>query len=69
MQAGNGTLSDADRASLATTIQSSYDQLVGIANSDDGNGQYLFAGFKSGSRPSWPRPAAACSTSATRASG
>ncbi|UVH58934.1 flagellar hook-associated protein FlgL [Variovorax paradoxus] len=51
VQAGNGTLSDADRASLATTIQSSYDQLVGIANSDDGNGQYLFAGFKSGSPP------------------
>ena len=49
--AGNGTISDADRASLATTIQSAYDQLVGVANTDDGNGQYLFAGFKSGSPP------------------
>ena len=27
VQAGNGTLSDADRASLATTIQSNLDQL------------------------------------------
>jgi len=51
VNAGNGTLTDADRASLATTIQSAYDQLVGVANTDDGNGQYLFAGFKSGSPP------------------
>lgn len=51
VQAGNGTLSDADRASLATAIQSSLDQLVGLANSDDGNGQFLFAGFKSANPP------------------
>jgi flagellar hook-associated protein 3 FlgL len=49
--AGNGTLSDPDRMSLATTLQSRYDQLLGLANADDGNGQYLFAGFKSGSIP------------------
>jgi flagellar hook-associated protein 3 FlgL len=51
VQAGNGTLSDADRASLATAIQSNLDQLVGLANADDGNGQFLFAGYKSGSAP------------------
>ena len=51
VQAGNGTLSDADRASLATTLQSNLDQLVNVANADDGNGQFLFAGFKSGSPP------------------
>jgi flagellar hook-associated protein 3 FlgL len=51
VQAGNGTLSDADRASLATTLQSNLDQLVAIANTDDGNGQFLFAGYKSGSAP------------------
>lgn len=51
VQAGNGTLSDADRQALATTIQSNLDQLVGVANSDDGNGQFLFAGYKSGSPP------------------
>ncbi len=49
--AGNGTLSDADRAAIATTLQSSVDQLKGLANTDDGNGQFLFAGFKSGSAP------------------
>jgi len=51
VQAGNGTLVDADRASIATALQSSLDQLQGLANTDDGNGQYLFAGFKSGSLP------------------
>ncbi|SCK60281.1 flagellar hook-associated protein 3 FlgL [Variovorax sp. HW608] len=51
VQAGNGTLSDADRAALATAVQSNLDQLVGIANSDDGNGQFLFAGYKSASAP------------------
>jgi len=51
VQAGNGTLSDADRASLATAIQSNLDQLVNVANADDGNGQFLFAGFKSASPP------------------
>jgi flagellar hook-associated protein 3 FlgL len=49
--AGNGTLSDADRATMATTLESSLKQLQGLANTDDGNGQYLFAGFKSGSPP------------------
>lgn len=49
--AGNGTLSDADRASMATTLQSKLDQLVAVANSDDGNGQFLFAGYKSGTAP------------------
>ncbi|MDI1268742.1 MAG: flagellar hook-associated protein FlgL [Polaromonas sp.] len=49
--AGNGTLTDVDRATIAGTLQSSMDQLQGLANSDDGNGQFLFAGFKSGSAP------------------
>jgi len=51
VHAGDGTMSDADRASLATEMQANLDQLVGLGNSDDGNGQYLFAGFKSASAP------------------
>ena len=51
VQAANGTLSDADRATLATTLQSHFDQLVGVANSDNGNGQFLFAGYKSATPP------------------
>ena len=51
VEAGNGTMTDADRASIAGTLQSSLDQLQGLANADDGNGQFLFGGFKSGSVP------------------
>jgi flagellar hook-associated protein 3 FlgL len=51
VQAGNGTLSDVDRATLATTLQGNLDQLVNVANADDGNGQFLFAGFKSANPP------------------
>lgn len=50
VQAG-GTLTDADRATIATALQSNLNQLQGLANTDDGNGQYLFAGYKSGSTP------------------
>jgi len=46
IQAGNGTLSDADRESLATVLANMRDTLMGIANSTDGNGQYLFSGHK-----------------------
>ncbi|MFZ4478406.1 MAG: flagellar hook-associated protein FlgL [Rhodoferax sp.] len=51
VQAGNGTLADADRSSIATALQSNLDQLQGLANTDDGNGQFLFAGFKSATAP------------------
>lgn len=51
VQAGNGALSDADRATLATTLQSHFDQLVSVANSDNGNGQFLLAGYKSANPP------------------
>ena len=49
--AGNGTLSDADRTTLATALQSRFDQLLSLANADDGNGQFLFAGYKSSNAP------------------
>lgn len=44
--AGNGTLSDSDRNSLATDLQGIRDQLMNLANSTDGNGRYIFAGYK-----------------------
>lgn len=49
--ASNGTLSDDDRASLATEIQGLRDQLMNLANSTDGNGRYIFAGYKTESAP------------------
>lgn len=51
IEAGNGTMADADRATIATVLESNLAQLQGLANTDDGNGQFLFAGFKSGSAP------------------
>ncbi|KEA52669.1 flagellar hook protein FlgL [Mangrovibacter sp. MFB070] len=49
--ASNGTLSDDDRASLATQLQGVRDQLLNLANSTDGNGRYIFAGYKTDSEP------------------
>lgn len=51
VNAGNPTLNNADRASLATELQDNYDQLLGLANSTDGNGQYLFSGFRGSTLP------------------
>ncbi len=51
VQAGNGTLSDDDRASLATDLQGIRDQLLNLANSTDGNGRFIFAGFKTDAAP------------------
>ncbi|MBX8501129.1 flagellar hook-associated protein FlgL [Pseudomonas lijiangensis] len=47
VQANNGTLSDADRESIATSLQGVYDTLVTLANSTDSNGNYLFSGYQS----------------------
>ncbi|MFU0919649.1 flagellar hook-associated protein FlgL [Kluyvera sichuanensis] len=49
--AGNGTLSDDDRASLATDLQGIRDQILNLANSTDGNGRYIFAGYKTDVAP------------------
>ncbi|MGL4723526.1 MAG: flagellar hook-associated protein FlgL [Scandinavium sp.] len=49
--AGNGTLSDDDRASLATDLQGIRDQLLNLANSQDGNGRYMFAGYNTDTAP------------------
>ena len=51
VNAGNGTLSDDDRASLATELQGIRDQILNLANSTDGNGRYIFAGYKTDSAP------------------
>ncbi|TKI08290.1 flagellar hook-associated protein FlgL [Martelella alba] len=51
VQAGDGTLSDSDRQSLATSLESYKDQLLTLANTKDSNGNYLFAGYKTDSQP------------------
>ena len=51
VQAGNPALADADRAAIATELRGIRDEILGLANSTDGNGQYLFSGYQGGTRP------------------
>ncbi|MDY7219692.1 flagellar hook-associated protein FlgL [Denitrificimonas sp. JX-1] len=51
VQGANGTLSDADRSSVAAELKSIYETLYGQANVTDGNGRYLFAGYQDNSAP------------------
>jgi flagellar hook-associated protein 3 FlgL len=44
VQAGNGATGDANRKSIATEMRGLREQLLGIANRQDGLGGYLFAG-------------------------
>lgn len=46
MQAANDTLSDADRKSVSLEMSQLRDQLLSLANSQDSNGNYLFAGSR-----------------------
>lgn len=48
IQAGNGTLSDADRATLGDVLANAKSSLLALANSTDGSGQYLFSGSQGG---------------------
>ena len=45
------TLSDAARSAIATNLNGQLQQLVGLANSTDGVGNYLFSGFQSKTTP------------------
>ncbi len=51
VNAGSGALSNRDRLVLATELQARHDELLAIANRRDGNGDYLFAGFKADTLP------------------
>src|SRR5699024_6837434 len=44
IEAGNGGLSDADRATLSDVLAQTQKTMLGLANATDGNGQYLFSG-------------------------
>ena len=51
VKAGNASLQNADRASLAIEMQALYDQLMGVANRTDGKGTYLFSGYQGATQP------------------
>ncbi len=51
VDAGNGTYDLQQRQAIATGLQGTYNQLLGLANAQDGNGNYLFGGYQSSSQP------------------
>lgn len=57
VSAGNGTLGNSDRATLAKDLSGRLQELVGLANSTDGSGNYLFSGFQFKTPPFVDTPA------------
>lgn len=51
VQANNSSLSSSERQNIAAQLQQQLQELVGIANSTDSNGNYLFGGYASSSQP------------------
>ena len=51
IQAGNTTLNQSDRNTIATELESRLSEMMGIANSDNGSGEYLFSGYSGNVRP------------------
>ncbi len=51
VQAANGTLNGADRASVASELRGVMETVFGLANSTDGDGRFLFGGFQDNSSP------------------
>jgi len=51
IQAGNAALSKSDREKIATEIEGRMQDLLGVANSTDGNGNYLFSGYSGTTKP------------------
>ncbi len=55
--AGNGTLNASDRATIATELNGRLQELIGLANSTDASGKYMFSGFQSTTPPFVATPA------------
>lgn len=51
VRAGNAALNDSDRRAIGAELRQIYDDLLGIANSTDGNGRYLFSGYQASTQP------------------
>ena len=51
VQAGNGALSQGDRQALASELQEREDELLGLMNTKNARGEYLFAGFQGKTQP------------------
>lgn len=51
LNAGNSSITSSGRKIIATDLSAKLQELIGLANSTDGLGNYLFAGFQSRTKP------------------
>lgn len=51
VQGNNDVLSQTDKAALASEVRQLRDQIFSMANAKDSGGEYVFAGYQSGTRP------------------
>ncbi|MBC7781967.1 MAG: flagellar hook-associated protein FlgL [Proteobacteria bacterium] len=51
VNAGNPTLGDSGRAILARELRGRFQELLGLANATDGQGQFLFSGYRGATQP------------------
>ncbi|SIS46805.1 flagellar hook-associated protein FlgL [Neptunomonas antarctica] len=51
IQAGNGTLSDLDRKTISNELNQLTSYVAGLMNTQDSQGEYLFAGSQGGTQP------------------
>ena len=57
--AGNGGYSQSDREALATELEGRLTDLIGLANTTDGSGTYLFSGYQTTTQPFTQTPTGA----------
>ncbi len=50
-QAGSGTINDSNRQAIAKELQGARDQLMTLANTTDGSGNFIFSGFQGSTPP------------------
>jgi flagellar hook-associated protein 3 FlgL len=51
VNAGNGSMTNSDREKLAVQLESNLNEMLGLANTADGSGNYIFSGFKLNTPP------------------
>jgi len=51
VQAGNGALGQGEREMIATELEGRLQSMIALANTQDGEGQYIFAGYQTQTQP------------------
>ena len=51
LEAGNGSYSDSELASIAIDVRANFDALLSLANSQNGQGEYVFSGYQADTQP------------------